>query len=111
MSADKTQSPSQAAPALFIGKWTVRVLDLLDEGPLRHGELRRQLGPISQRMLTRTLRNLEATGLISRKVTASRSTAVQYSLTDVGRTFLVPLHSVCRWLLRHGGGLTANIRL
>jgi DNA-binding HxlR family transcriptional regulator len=52
---------------LFIGKWTVRVLFLLKERPYRHAQLRRRLGAISQRMLTRTLRNLESNGLICRK--------------------------------------------
>jgi DNA-binding HxlR family transcriptional regulator len=71
-------------PTLFIGKWTVRVLFLLKERPYRHAQLRRRLGVISQRMLTRTLRNLESAGLISRKVTQSRSVTVSYSLTKLG---------------------------
>ncbi|HEV2443839.1 MAG TPA: helix-turn-helix domain-containing protein [Steroidobacteraceae bacterium] len=108
---DNSAPSSHTASTLFIGRWTVRVLYLLSEGALRHGELRRQLRPISQRMLTRTLRNLEATGLISRRVTAARSTTVQYSLTDVGKTFLVPLRCVCRWNERYGIGLSATIRL
>ena len=62
-------------PTLFIGKWTVRILFLLEERPYRHAQLRRRLAVISQRMLTRTLRNLESTGL-SRKVTQSRSVTV-----------------------------------
>ena len=56
-------------PTLFIGKWMVRILLLLEERPYRRGKLRRRLGTISQRMLTRTLRNLESSGLISRKIT------------------------------------------
>ena len=44
---------------------------MLEERPYRHGKLRRRLGTISQRMLTRTLRNLESSGLISRKITRS----------------------------------------
>ena len=55
-------------PTLFIGKWTVKVLLLREERPYRYGKLRRRLGTISQRMLTRTLRNLESSGLISRKL-------------------------------------------
>ena len=51
---------------LFIGKWTVRILFLLKERPHRHGQLRQRLGTVSQRMLTKTLRNLEATGMISK---------------------------------------------
>jgi len=108
---DKRDPIAEAVPTLFIGKWTVKVLYLLKEGPHRHGELRRRLGTVSQRMLTRTLRNLEVTGLISRKVTRANSVAVEYSLTKLGRTFIVPLQSICRWTDRHGQGLNATIHI
>jgi DNA-binding HxlR family transcriptional regulator len=98
-------------PTLFIGKWTIRVLFLLKERPYRHAQIRRQLGAISQRMLTRTLRNLESTGLISRKVTQSRSVAVSYSLTKLGRSFMVAVNSVCRWIDRNRTALRATIDL
>jgi DNA-binding HxlR family transcriptional regulator len=96
-------------PTLFIGKWTVRVLFLLKERPYRHAQMRRRLGAISQRMLTRTLRNLESTGFISRKVTQSRSVTVSYSLTKLGRSFMVPVNSICRWIDRNRTGLRATI--
>jgi len=73
----------RVTPTLFIGKWTVRILILLAERPYHHAHLRRRLGAISQRMLTRTLRNLESTGLISREVTRSKSVRVNYSLTKL----------------------------
>jgi DNA-binding HxlR family transcriptional regulator len=98
-------------PTLFIGKWTIRVIFLLREGPQRHAQLRRRLGPISQRMLTRTLRSLESTRLISREVTRSRSVTVSYSLTKLGRSFIVPVNSVCRWIDRNRTGLRATIDL
>jgi DNA-binding HxlR family transcriptional regulator len=98
-------------PTLFIGKWTVGVLFLLKERPYRHAQLRRRLGAISQRMLTRTLRNLETTGLISRTVTQSRSVTVSYSLTKLGRSFMVPVNSVCRWIDRNRTSLRATIDL
>jgi DNA-binding HxlR family transcriptional regulator len=98
-------------PTLFIGKWTVRVLFLLKERPYRHAQLRRRLGSISQRMLTRTLRNLESNGFISREVTQSRSVTVSYSLTKLGRSFMVPVNSVCRWIDRNRTGLRATIDL
>jgi DNA-binding HxlR family transcriptional regulator len=98
-------------PTLFIGKWTVRVLFLLKERPYRHAQLRRRLGAISQRMLTRTLRNLESTGLISRTVTQSRAVTVSYSLTKLGRSFMVPVNNVCRWIDRNRTGLRATIDL
>lgn len=108
---DKLSPISDVAPTLFIGKWTVKIVYLLKERPHRPGELRRRLGKISQRMLTRTLRNLESTGLISRKITLSRSVAVEYSLTKAGKTFIVPLGSICRWADRYGNGLSATIHI
>jgi DNA-binding HxlR family transcriptional regulator len=108
---DQLGSGPQTVPTLFIGKWTVKVIDLLREGPQRHGQLRRRLGRISQRMLTRTLRNLESAGLITRQVTRSRSVTVEYSLTKLGRSFIVPLDAICRWIDRHDRELSAVIQL
>jgi hypothetical protein len=48
---------------IFIGRWTPKILFSLKEKPYRHGELRRNIGNVSRRMLTRTLRNLESTGI------------------------------------------------
>ena len=92
---------SDVVPPVFVGKWTVKIVDLLKQGPHRHSELRRGLGTASQRMLTRTLRNLEATGLIKRHVVQLRPAVVEYSLTKLGKTFLVPMRSLCRWATRH----------
>jgi DNA-binding HxlR family transcriptional regulator len=107
--------PSLAArkvgSTIYIGKWTVSVLSSLGEKPYRHGELRRHLGSVSQRILTRTLRNLESAGLIKRCVTRSKSVAVEYSLTPVGKTFMKPLTNICRWANRYDKQLSATIRL
>ena len=92
---------SEVVPPVFVGKWTVKIVDLLKQRPHRHSELRRGLGTASQRMLTRTLRNLEATGLIERRVVQQRPVVVEYSLTRLGKTFLVPMRSLCRWAKRH----------
>jgi DNA-binding HxlR family transcriptional regulator len=96
----ETKTPSP----IFIGRWTPKVLFSLKERPHRHGELRRHLGSVSQRMLTRTLWNLESTGLIARRVTGSKAIAVEYSLTQPGRTVIAPLEGMCRWAKRYGQG-------
>jgi DNA-binding HxlR family transcriptional regulator len=62
------QAPKMAS-SIFIGRWTPKILFSLRDRPYRHGQLRRLLGSVSQRMLTRTLRNLESAGLIARRVT------------------------------------------
>src|SRR5215471_146288 len=104
-------SSSKVVSTIFIGKWTVEILSVLQKRPYRHGELLLQLEGVSQRILTRTLRNLESAGLVSRHVTRSRSVAVEYSLTLMGKTFMAPLTSICRWGDRHHKELTATVRL
>jgi DNA-binding HxlR family transcriptional regulator len=98
-------------PAIFIGRWTPKVLFSLKEKPYRHGQLRRHVGSVSQRMLTRTLRNLESTGLIARRVTRSKAIAVEYFLTRLGRPVIAPLRGICRWAKRYRKGVTADVYL
>ncbi len=108
---DKLSRGLEAVPTIFIGKWTVKIIYLLKARPRRHGQLRRGLGNISQRMLTRTLRSLESNGLIARQVTRSKSLAVEYSLTKLGKTFIIPLGGTCRWASRNKKELSAVVRL
>ena len=107
----KTIQRSKAAASIFIGRWTPRILFSLKERPYRHGQLLRRLGSVSQRMLTRNLRNLESTGLIARRETRSKATTVEYSLTQLGRTIIAPLGGMCRWAKRYGRDLTADVYL
>ena len=99
------------ASSIFIGRWTPKILFSLRDRPYRHGQLRRQLGSVSQRMLTRTLRNLESAGLIARQVTQSKAVAVEYSLTQLGRTIIAPLGGVCRWAKRYRKDVSADVHL
>jgi DNA-binding HxlR family transcriptional regulator len=108
---EKSGFAPDGSPTIFIGKWTFKIMDSLKKGSRRHGQLRRELGNISQRMLTRTLRNLESSGLIDRQVTRSKSVAVEYSLTRLGRTFVGPLRGICRWASSHEKELSAVVRL
>ena len=107
----KTMQESKMVPPIFIGRWTPKVLFSLKERPYRHGQLRRHLGSVSQRMLTRTLRSLESAGLIIRRVTRSKAIAVEYSLTQRGRTLITPLGGMCRWAKRHRRHVSADVRL
>src|SRR6516225_3680931 len=102
---------SKRISTIFIGKWTVKIFASLMEGPHRHGQLRRRLGSVSQRMLTKNLRNLESAGLIARRVTKSKSIAVEYSLTKLGKTFMGALIRICGWANRHHKELYAVVRL
>ena len=96
---------------IFIGRWTPKILFSLKRKPNRHGELRRRLGGVSQRMLTRTLRNLESTGLVAKRVTRSNAAAVEYSLTDVGNTIILPLRGMCRWAKTYRMNVSADVHL
>jgi DNA-binding HxlR family transcriptional regulator len=82
-------------------KWSVLLVQNLSEGPLRFGALRRQISDISQRMLTETLRHLQRDGLISRKVYPTVPPSVEYALTDLGRSLLVPLEQLVAWSAQH----------
>lgn len=82
-------------------KWSVLVVSMLGQGPKRFGELRRATEGISQRMLTLTLRGLERDGLVTRTVEATIPPKVEYELTDLGRTLLVPVHALAQWALEH----------
>ena len=94
--------------SIFIGRWAPRILFSLHERPHRHGELRRYLGNISQRMLTRTLRDLESTGLVARRVMRPKP-LVEYSLSRLGRTIIRPLRGMCRWAKRHHASVSADV--
>jgi len=94
---------------LFIGRWTPKILFSLNERPHRHGELRRHLGSISQRMLTRTLRSLESKGLIGRRIATSKAIAVEYSLTQLGASIIAPLRGMCRWAKTYGRPVSAEV--
>ena len=78
-------------------KWTVLVVSALGAGAMRFNELRRALGSISQRMLTLTLRALERDGLVTRTVTPSIPPRVDYELTKLGRSLLVPVNNLSAW--------------
>jgi DNA-binding HxlR family transcriptional regulator len=82
---------------LIADKWVVAVLYLLSHGTKRYGELQREIGDISQRMLTKTLRDLERNGLVDRKVYPVVPPMVEYSLTPLGTTLNLVLKSLCDW--------------
>ncbi|HAS6207346.1 TPA: transcriptional regulator [Vibrio vulnificus] len=89
--------PVEASLELFGGKWKGMILYHLLDGTLRFNELQRQVGNVTQRMLTKQLRELEANGLIHREVYAEVPPKVEYSLTDVGETLRPILMSLKTW--------------
>lgn len=82
-------------------KWSVLLIMVLAQRPHRFGELKREVSDISQRMLTQTLRELQRDGLISRHVHATTPPTVEYRLTALGETLLVPLTGLLSWAEAH----------
>ncbi|MBA2622148.1 MAG: helix-turn-helix transcriptional regulator [Chthoniobacterales bacterium] len=100
--------PSRVVLDRIADKWTALVIQILASGTLRHSELQRRIGDISQKMLTQTLRSLERDGLVRRKVYPVASPKVEYTLTPLGRTLIEPLQGLCRWTEKHLTELEAH---
>lgn len=94
--------PAHGVLAKLLNKWTGLVVRCLSmESPLRHSELKRAIGGISQKMLTQTLRELEADGLVEREVYPVVPPKVEYRLTELGRSLVGPLVALGTWVEDH----------
>jgi DNA-binding HxlR family transcriptional regulator len=83
-------------------KWTLLVLDVLDEnGVVRFTELRRHVPGISQKMLTKTLRQMERDGLVTRRIHPVVPPHVDYELTRLGKSLGEAVCSIWKWVDRH----------
>lgn len=80
-------------------KWSMLMVRTLGRGPVRFNELRRQIGDISQKMLSSTLKSLERDGLVSRTVVPTVPPQVSYELTDLGRELLIPVSAIIGWTI------------
>src|SRR4051794_16884929 len=89
--------PVEATLDLIDGKWKAVILYHLLGDTIRFNELGRRLSRITQRMLTRQLRELEAAGLIHREVYAEVPPRVEYSLTPLGRSLEPVIRSLWSW--------------
>lgn len=95
------QCESRQALERIADKWTCLIVYALLDGPRRHGELRRMIEGISQKMLTQTLRSMEADGLVQRNVIDVIPPHVEYGLTPLGLTLSGPLVAICQWAMDH----------
>lgn len=89
--------PSRRVLNLLADKWTMLVIIALDHGTRRHSQLMREIGGISQKMLTQTLRSLEQDGLVQRTVYPVVPPMVEYSLTPLGKTLTEPIQAIRTW--------------
>ena len=77
--------PVETTLTLISDKWKVLILRDLMNGTLRFGELKKSIGHVTQKVLTAQLRQMEASGLLTRKVYAEVPPRVEYTLTEMGR--------------------------
>lgn len=89
--------PVETTLLLIGNKWKVLILRDLLPGTKRFGELRQSIGKISQKVLTSNLRDMEAQGLVARKVYAEVPPRVEYSLTRLGESLRPVLASLDTW--------------
>ena len=100
--ADAEQCPVRNVLDRFGDKWSTLILLLLGaEGTLRFGEIHRAIGSISQKMLTVSLKKLEADGLVDRKVHPEIPPRVEYRLTERGGSLLPLLQRLVEWAKVH----------
>ncbi len=89
--------PVETTLLLISDKWKVLILRDLLQGTKRFSELKKSLGQVSQKVLTSQLRQMEASGLISRTVYAQVPPRVEYSLTELGRSLKPVLDAMVCW--------------
>lgn len=92
--------------ARICDKWTLLVIRTLGRGPRRFNALRRDVGEISQKMLTQTLKELEENGFVKRTVTPVTPPQVEYALTDLGKDFLRPVRTLAEWVATNSDRIT-----
>jgi DNA-binding HxlR family transcriptional regulator len=89
--------PSRRALDLVADKWAVLTLYAVGAGISRHGQMRREIEGVTQKMLTTTLRDLERSGLVHRKDYDEVPPHVEYTLTGLGRSLLGVVQHLCDW--------------
>ncbi len=80
------------------GKWSILIIDILNDQNLRNGELKRQVEGVSQKMLTQTLRELEEIKLIKRHDMKTVPPHVEYELTELGKSLREKVCAMDRWI-------------
>lgn len=93
--------PTRMVMSRIADKWVLLALGIIERGPIRFNQLRREIEGISQKSLTETLRTLERDGLVRREVIASSPIAVEYSITPLGRTLGRAAEAVRAWTETH----------
>ena len=94
---DLPACPVETTLTLIGDKWKVLILRDLMPGTKRFGELKKSIGSVSQKVLTAQLRAMEQNGLLIRTVYAQVPPRVEYTLTELGESFLSVLDCIKAW--------------
>lgn len=89
-------------------KWSLMLIGMLEDGPMRFTELLKSTPGISRRMLTITLRGLERDGLITRTIYPQVPPRVEYEVTELGRALVEPVLQLATWAAAHQDQILAN---
>ncbi|MGH1539348.1 MAG: winged helix-turn-helix transcriptional regulator [Arenicella sp.] len=89
--------PAVATLGLIGGKWKPMVIHILIDQPMRFGKLRRLMHPISQKVLTEQLRDLEDVSIVQRDVLDEKILNVTYSLTEYGKSLIPVIEALYQW--------------
>ena len=89
--------PVETTLTLISDKWKVLILRDLMNGTLRFGELKKSIGHVTQKVLTAQLRQMEASGLLTRKVYAEVPPRVEYTLTELGYSLKPVMDALWKW--------------
>lgn len=108
--ADLPACPVQTCVQLIGTKWKLLIMrDLLMNGSMRFGALKKSVGGISQKVLTSNLREMEDAGLIARRVYPEVPPRVEYLLTDTGESLRPVINAMQKWgEWYQAGGIKAN---
>lgn len=89
--------PVETTLTLISDKWKVLILRDLMNGTMRFGELKKSIGHVTQKVLTAQLRQMEASGLLTRKVYAEVPPRVEYTLTELGYSLKPVMDALWEW--------------
>ena len=93
--------PTRTVLDIVADKWTSLLIVALVPGTKRFQQLKREIGGITQKMLTQTLRSLERNGLVERRAYATVPPRVEYTLTRLGHTLSETLEALQDWSVAH----------
>ncbi|MEV0538715.1 winged helix-turn-helix transcriptional regulator [Nocardia salmonicida] len=99
--AYSAKCPTRQVLDHIAGKWTILVVDALLDGTQRYTDLSRRIEGVSQKMLTQTLRSLEADGFVTRTAYPTIPPRVEYELTALGRSLAEPITALRQWTETH----------